>query len=303
MNTLVRNGVRTLRRILGTADLEQLRPQRVADGDSAASKVGQLLLAQRYRQLQQTGARLPGLEEVEFRAFSQNGEDGILLYIFSLLGTTNRLAVEICAGDGIQCNSANLVVNHGWHALLFDGDPDRIARGAAFYAKHPDTFSFPPNLVQAWITRENVNQLVREQGFVGDIDLLSLDLDGIDYWVWEALEVIRPRVVVAETQCIWGAENAVTVPYNPNFRTEYVNGFGIYSGASLPAFVTLAARKGYRFVGVQRLGFNAFFVRNDLGQDVLPSANPSMSLDKPFVHWAQARFLPLVKTMPWEQVR
>ena len=302
MNPLIRSAIRTLRRVLGTADLEQLRAQRVADGDSAASKVGQLLLAQRYRELHRHGGSIPSFAEVEFRAFSQNGEDGILLYLFSLLGTTNRRAVEICAGDGIQCNSANLIVNHGWHALLFDGNPDRIARGTAFYAKHPDTYSFPPRLAHAWITRENVNQLVSDQGFVGEIDLLSLDLDGIDYWVWEALDVIQPRVVVAEIQCIWGAERAVTVPYSPSFRTEHVNGFGIYSGASLPAFVKLAGRKGYRLVGVQQLGFNAFFVRNDVGEDLLTSATSATCLDKPFVHWARAQFLPLVKDMPWEQV-
>lgn len=302
MNTLIRNAIHAFRRILGTADLKQLVAQRVTDAASTASKLAQLLLAQRYRQLHQPGAPLPRFEDVEFRAFSQNGEDGILLYVFSLLGTTNRLAVEICAGDGIQCNSANLILNHGWHALLFDGDPSRIARGTAFYANHPDTFSFPPRLAHAWITRENVNQLVREQGVVGEIDLLSLDLDGIDYWVWEALDVVQPRVVVAEIQCIWGADRAVTVPYNPTFRTQDVNGFGIYSGASLPAFVKLAGRKGYRFVGVQQLGFNAFFVRNDLGQDLLASANPSTCLDKPFVHWARAQFLPLVENMPWEQV-
>jgi hypothetical protein len=302
MNTLILSAIRTLRRILGTADLEQLRAQRVADGDTAASKVAQLLLAQWYGELHRHGAPPSRFDDVEFRAFSQNGEDGILLYIFSLLGTTNRRAVEICAGDGIQCNCANLIVNHGWHAVLFDGDPNKIARGTAFYADHPDTFSFPPRLAHAWITRENVNQLVREQGFVGEIDLLSLDLDGIDYWVWEALDVVQPRVVVAEIQCIWGADSAVTVPYDPSFRTEYVNGFGIYSGASLPAFVKLAERKGYRFVGVQQLGFNAFFVRNDLCQDLFMSANPSTCLDKPFVHWAQAQFLPLVKNMPWEQV-
>ena len=78
-------------------------------------------------------------------------------------------------------------------------------------------------------------------GFEGEIDLLSLDIDGIDYWIWEALEVIRPRVVVAEIQCIWGADRAVTVPYDPQFRAEYVQGFGIYSGASLKAFIKLGS--------------------------------------------------------------
>ena len=286
-------------RLLGLDDaLTQMGGAR----DSCASKLSQLLLVQHYQALARSGGPLPCFADVEFRAFSQNGEDGILLYIFALLGAGRRRALEICASDGIQCNAANLVVNHGWEALLFDGDPASISRGKTYYTHHPDTFSFPPRLVPAWITRENVNQLVRENGFEGKIDLLSLDIDGNDYWIWEALDVVSPRVVVAETQCIWGSDRAVTVPYDPQFRAGFIQGFGVYSGASLPAFVRLAARKGYRLVGVQRLGFNAFFVRDGLGEDLFPKVEPSDCLNLPFVHWARQNLLPLVKDKPWVEV-
>jgi hypothetical protein len=273
-----------------------------SDRDSCASKLSQLLLAQQYRSLAHAKAPLPAFADVEFRAFSQNGEEGILLFLFALLGAGRRRAVEICASNGIECNAANLVINHGWEAMLFDGDAENIQRGKAFYAGHPDTFSLPPRFVHAWITRENINQLIRENGFAGEIDLLSLDIDGIDYHLWEALDAVNPRVVVAETQCVWGAERAVTVPYDPNFRGGFVNGYGIYSGASLPAFVRLAARKGYRLVGVQRFGYNAFFVRNGLGEDLFPKVEPSACLDLPFVHWAKQNLLPLVKDKPWVEV-
>jgi hypothetical protein len=92
------------------------------------------------------------------------------------------------------------------------------------------------------------------------------------------------------------------VPYSPDFRTQYENGFGIYSGASLAAFAKLAARKGYRLVGLQKLGFNAFFVRNDLGLEILPAVDLANALDKPFVRWARAAFLPLVKDKEWQSV-
>ncbi|MDP2834023.1 MAG: hypothetical protein Q8Q28_12185 [Pseudomonadota bacterium] len=216
---------------------------------SAASKTGQLRLVYEWKAMLRRGEPLPSFGEVEFRAFSQNSEDGILLYLFSLIGTANKTCVEICAGDGIECNSTNLILNHGWTGLLVDGNEQLVKKGRAFYARHRDTFSFPPKFAHAWVERETINDLIRQHGIEGEIDLLSLDMDGVDYWIWEAIEVIQPRVVVAETQCIWGAERSVSVPYRRDFHSPLIQGFGVYSGASLPAFVRLAKRKGYRLVG------------------------------------------------------
>ena len=97
---------------------------------SSAAKTGQLQLALSWKALARRGDPLPAFADVEFRAYSQNGEDGILLYLFSLLGTTNKLAVEICAGDGIQCNATNLILNHGWTGLLVDGGEEEVAAAA-----------------------------------------------------------------------------------------------------------------------------------------------------------------------------
>lgn len=241
--------------------------------DATAAQVGQLILRQQYRDLVRAGAPLPDLLDTEFRCYSQNGEDGILLYLFALLGTTSRKVVEICAGDGIECNAANLIVNHGWQGLLFDGSEANVAAGQRFYAQCRTTWVAPPRLQAAWITVDNVNSLVESCGFVGDIDLLSLDLDGNDYWVLQALDVVRPRVVVLEFSGGLGPEVSVSIPYDPDFRLDYaVQPYRC--GASLAAFTTLCARKGYRLVGVHSLGFNAFFVREDLGQDVLPTRTP-----------------------------
>jgi hypothetical protein len=150
----------------------------------------QILLVLKYRELLHSNSSLPTFGDVEFRAFSQNGEDGILLYIFSVIGSTNKKAVEICAGDGTECNTANLIINHGWTALLFDGKEENVERGKAFYAKNGDTLNWPPKFIHAWITAENVNELILENGFQGEIDLLSLDMDGVDYWIWKALHII-----------------------------------------------------------------------------------------------------------------
>jgi hypothetical protein len=245
---------------------------------------------------------LPSFDDVEFRAFSQNGEDGILLFIFGLIGMGNRRSVEICAGDGIQCNTANLIVNHGWNGLMFDGNERLVQVGRSFYAGLGDTSCHPPTIVNDWITRENINEIIEKNGFEGAVDLLSLDLDGVDYWVLEALDVVRPRVVIAEIQCIWGADRAVTVPYRQEFRAGFIDTFGVYSGASLPAFVKLARRKGYRLVGVQRLGFNAIFIEDGVGEDLLPEVEIASCVDRPFVTWAKRELLPKVANLEWVEV-
>jgi hypothetical protein len=272
------------------------------ENTSVASKVGQIRLAHEWKRMVHQGEMLPALADVEFRAFSQNGEDGILLYIFTLIGSKIKTCVEICAEDGIQCNSANLILNHGWRGLLVDGSEENVRRGRTFYATHPDTSSFPPQFAHAWVDRETVNDLIEQHGFVGEIDLLSLDLDGVDYWIWQAIDVIQPRVVVAETQCIWGAIRSVSVPYRRDFKSPFIQGFGVYSGASLPAFVRLGKEKGYRLIGAQALGFNAFFVREDLGVGLLPEVSAESCVDRPFVHRAMRELLPLVKDKEWVEV-
>jgi hypothetical protein len=98
--------------------------------------VSQFQLKLTYRALVDTGGALPDLNQVGFKVYSQTDEDGILLYIFSIIGTVNKLAVEMCAGNGIECNSANLIINHGWHGLLFDGDEALVKEGLDFYTRN-----------------------------------------------------------------------------------------------------------------------------------------------------------------------
>lgn len=245
------------------------------------------------------------LADFGFSCHSQTDEDGILLYLFSVLGMTDRRCVEICAGDGIECNTANLLLNHGWYGLLVDGDAGRVQRGQRFYGSSRRTYVFPPRFVQAWVTRDNVDELLRSNGFSGDVDLLSLDLDGVDYWIWKATTAISPRVVVLEYQDILGPERSWTVPYSDSFSASdhgLTGSMPNFAGASLRAFVNLGREKGYRLVGVNRLGFNAFFVRNDIGVDILPE----VPVEAGFLHpknleGIRERF-PLVENMPWVEV-
>lgn len=286
--------------VLNNNNINSLMSNRIDKGT-------QLLLAQGYRSLASQEKAI-SLQEVEFRNFSQTGEDGILLYLFALLGTTNKVAVEMCAGVGYECNSANLIVNHGWHGLLFDGNADSLAQGRAYFAAHTDTRSLPPSLIQAWITAENVNELIRNAGVEGEIDLFSLDVDGVDYWIWQALNVISPRVVVVEFQSAWEAHRAVTVPYAPNFIAQWCDvgnndgSLAQYGGASLPAFVKLARQKGYRLVGVNSLEYNAFFVREDICPATLPEVMAEDCFRHPVKKWCNPLALRKLKELEWVEV-
>lgn len=257
----------------------------------------QILLYHSYRALRYS-AEKPGLGEVGFRAFSQFEEDGILLYIFALIGWSNKQVVELCAGEGRESMSANLILNHGCWGHLFDGDERNVRRGRQFYKSNRDTFLFPPNFTQAWVTAENVNHLVRESGIEGEIDLLALDIDGMDYWVWQALECVSPRVVVCETNNAIGPELALTVPYDAKFVSSAAN----HMGASLLAMTKLAQRKGYRLVGTNRYGFNAFFLRNDIDESILPTAEVSECLLDPYSKMARKSRWPVLQGLPWTEV-
>ncbi len=284
---------------LSDAVLYSRYANRVAD-HRAVDKGTQILLSLRYQEMLQAGRPLPPLSEVGFRVYSQTDEDGLLLFLFSLLGTTNKKTVEVCAGEGIECNSANLILNHGWEGLLFDGDAESIRRGRAWYARSRSVWMWPPRLVQAWIETKNINALITAQGFAGEIDLLSVDMDGMDYWAWEAIECVTPRVVVAECQVAWGDEKAVTVPYQADFDRRKLH--PEYYGASLPALVALGRRKGYRLVGSNSYGFNAIFLRDGVGEDLFPEVAAADCLRHPWAVHARQTHLEAIRSLPWVEV-
>lgn len=245
-----------------------------AESLSIAARVDkgtQILLAEKYKELLRTKAPLPRFDEVGFRTFSQFDEDGILHYIFSLIGTTNRRAVEACAGVGFECNAANLIVNHGWDAMLIDGSEENCKVSWQFYTTRSDTQITPPKIVHSWIEPETIDGIVTGNGFTGEIDLLTIDLDGIDYWIWKNITSINPRLVVVEYQPWWKADEPYTVKnikgyWYPNLAEK----LPAYVGCSLGAYVNLAREKGYRLIGCNRNQLNAFFLRNDIAADIFP---------------------------------
>lgn len=239
-------------------------------------------LAQRqlfnYYQQEIKGGKLWDLCDTGFRNYSQFEEDGILLYIFAAIGTTNRMFVDIGSGDGINSNCANLAINFGWHGLFIDGDEKNVLAGRSFYKNHPDTWAFPSKFIQAFVQRENINQIIEQQEISGEIDLVSIDIDGNDYWVWDALTIIQPRVVIIETHIEFG-HKSIVVPYDKDY--SYPGKHPDYHGASPAAMSKLANKKGYRLVGSNCYGFNTIYVRQDICSDILPEVTVESILSHP----------------------
>jgi len=283
------------------AVMESLNKQSADPIKRVNNQVSQKMLMAQYRQIFHAGIPLPNFEDVGFRQFSENDEDGILLYIFSLIGSTNKKLVDIGAAIG-GSNTANLIVNHGWSGLLFEGNETRASDMARFYDNTLDTRNYPPKVLSEWITRDNIDQLLSDNGMNASIDLLTIDIDGVDYYIWEAIQSISPRVVLVEYQCIWGPVKSMSVPYSADFKAGYIGRFGVYCGASLAAFVKLAKKKGYRLVGCNRYGYNAFFMRDDVGQGVFPTVEPEACFSHPFTLWAQQEFFPKIERKDWVEI-
>nr|WP_321406420.1 hypothetical protein [uncultured Carboxylicivirga sp.] len=233
---------------------------------NASVQVNQRQLYHYYKNCLRTN-QLPLLSESGFRVFSQFEEDGILLFIFSIIGMDNKVFIEIGSDDGVNSNSANLYFNFGWHGLFIDANPKSIRRGIRFFDKYPHPWFYKPKFVCSKVTRENINQLIIENGYQGEVGLLSIDIDGNDYWIWDAIKCISPRVVVIETHNCFGLENIIA-PYDPEY--VYPGKHPLYHGASPVAMTNLGKKKGYRLVGANDLGFNFIFIRNDLAVDEIP---------------------------------
>ncbi|VAW33973.1 hypothetical protein MNBD_CHLOROFLEXI01-210 [hydrothermal vent metagenome] len=214
------------------------------------------------------------INQHEAKIYSQNGEDGILLYLISKIGLTNGRFVEFGVGNGRECNTANLSLNFGWHGLLIEIDGQQAQAAQQYYQQQLGIQQDRVQIINAAITVENINSLLTENNVQGEIDLLSIDMDGIDYWVWQAISVIQPRLVVIEYNASFGNQPAISIKYDANFNTHAKHPSGFYHGASLVALTKLGKQKGYKLVGCDSSGSNAFFVHQDAAQAFITAVTP-----------------------------
>lgn len=199
------------------------------------------------------------IHDTEFKVFSQFGDDGILQYLIYQTRPEHHTFIEFGVQDYSESNTRFLLMNDNWRGLIMDGDTQAMSalRNDELYWRYDLT------AVGAFVTRENVNQLFRNNGFGGEIGLLSLDIDGNDYWVWEVIDSVNPVIVTVEYNSVFGAQHAVSVPYDPAFYRTKAHYSNLYWGVSLKALCVLAEKKGYAFVGCNSNGNNAHFVRKD----------------------------------------
>ncbi len=197
------------------------------------------------------------LERFGFKVFSQNDEDGVIQEIFRRIGTANKAFFEFGAGNCLESNCAYLALQ-GWSGAWVDGNLSYVQQGREFFNQQVQELKV--TITQAMITVENINQVAKGMKLPDEIDLLSIDIDGNDYYVWEALTVLRPRVVVIEYNASFPPPAKLVQAHDPE-RTW--NGTS-YFGASLKALTEMAGSKRYTLVGTNLPGVNAFFVRTDL---------------------------------------
>ena len=206
-------------------------------------------------------APLERLQDAEFKVFSQFGEDGILQYLARETGLrrSEHSFVEFGVQNYSESNTRFLLMNDHWRGLIIDGSKEYMdsVRSQDLYWRHDLT------AVDAWIDRDNINQLIGDAGFSGEIGLLSVDIDGNDYWVWERIDVINPVIVVVEWNSVFGPDHAISVPYEPAFQRQQAHHSCLYWGASIRAFEHLAGQRGYALFGSNTAANNLFFVRKD----------------------------------------
>ena len=195
-----------------------------------------------------------------FKVYSQNDEDGIIQEIFRRIGVAHRTFVEFGVQTGVQCNTARLLVD-GWSGLWIEADSAAAAEIRRDFA--PFMRAGTLALQHSVVTAETIEVLIERGGMRGEVDVLSIDIDYNDYWVWKAIEGIDPRVVIIEYNATLRPPMSMVVPYRSDGRWDGSN----FYGASLEALVRLGKAKGYRLVGCSIAGVNAFFVRADLCGD------------------------------------
>jgi len=207
------------------------------------------------------------LQAYEFSIFSQWGEDGMIQQLIKSIEIKNKTFIEFGVENFMESNCRFLLMKDNWKGFVIDGSAQNMEdlKNADFYWKY--------NLesIAAFITKDNINSLLEKSGFDEDLGILSIDLDGNDYYILEAIAFFKPRILIVEFNAVFGAERKISIPYQADFNRTNAHYSNLYCGASLAAITFLAAKKGYTLVGTNTASVNAFYVRNDVWNNQLES--------------------------------
>ena len=224
---------------------------------------GSILLEQSYRK------NSSNILDHEFKVYSQWGEDGIISYLINNLDLKNNFFVEFGVENYLESNTRFLLKKFNWSGLIIDSSPKNIEyiKKDEIYWKHDIT------VLCKFISINNINEIFLENLVDKNIGLLSIDIDGNDYWVWKAISAIDPSIVVIEYNSILGKDKNYVVPYEENFTRKKAHYSNLYYGSSLPALTKLANEKGYALITCCSGGNNAFFVKRNLLNEKVKEVN------------------------------
>lgn len=199
------------------------------------------------------------LSDVEFKVFSQFGDDGIIQYIIDKIEFESKTFIEFGVETYQESNTRFLAINNNWSGMVIDGSEKNIN------FINSDSISFFSELYtkKAFITKENINELLQEFTYYKNLDILSIDIDGNDYWVWKEINVVNPIMVIVEYNSVFGDENPWVMPYNSTHIRELHTENVLLYGTSLLSLCDLAEEKGYYFIGCNSAGNNSYFIRKD----------------------------------------
>ncbi len=212
--------------------------------------ISQLLQSKKYQNSKR-------LNQFEYQVLSQSGEDGIIDEIFKRIGVTDKYFVEFGIGDGLENNTGSLIIKK-WCGLWIESDLKMVKRIKAYLKGNIHNNNLM--LMHQFITKDNIEKIFSKAKVPPRFDLLSIDIDGNDYWVWKAIKDYSPSVVIMEYNAALGPSIEWIMPYNSHHTWDGSS----YYGASLKSLEKLGEKKGYKLVGCNLMGMNAFFVRKDL---------------------------------------
>jgi hypothetical protein len=184
----------------------------------------------------------------------------VIQHLIKLVEIKNKTFIEFGVEDFFESNCRFLLMKDDWKGFVIDGSKINIQKlkNSYFYWKHY------LDATKGFITTENIEDILDTSGFDYDLGILSIDLDGNDYHILEAINKYKPRILICEYNSVFGSFRKITIPYKTDFFRTKAHHSNLYGGASLAALTYLANKKGYSLVGTNTAGNNAFYIRNDL---------------------------------------
>lgn len=202
--------------------------------------------------------KISRLSEVEFQVFSQFGDDGIIQWLVQQLPLPNKTFIEFGVENYKEANTRFLLVNNYWSGLVMDGSSENMLKLKSEFVY----VFYDVQAISSFITKDNINSLIAKTGFKKEIGLLSIDIDGNDYWVWQAISEIEPVIIICEYNSLFGFKHPFTIQYQDDFVRGRQYPFNFY-GISLRSACDMAAERGYSFIGCNSAGNNSYFIKNN----------------------------------------